>query len=281
MKSLAFLEKQSTSLKLSLGFVFIGVVGLFDLWTGYEIAFSLFYVLPVSFLAWFTERSVGLLTAVVSAGMWLWADTAAGNPYSSVWIPIWNTLIRLSFFVIIVLLLAALKKASEREAALARVDNLTGAVNSRFFYILAQSELDRLQRYTHVLSLAYIDLDNFKAVNDQWGHATGDEVLRVVVHYIQAHIRRTDVLGRLGGDEFALLLPEADGTIARAVCTKLQTGLLAAMQARGWPVTFSIGVLTCEAAPPSVDVLVTRADELMYRVKHGTKNAVNYAAYVG
>jgi len=281
MKFLAFLEKQSTLLKLSLAFVFIGVVGLFDLWTGHEIAFSLFYVLPVSFLAWFTGRRMGLLAAVVSAGVWLWADAAAGHPYLSVWIPIWNTLVRLSFFVIIVLLLSVLRKVAEQEAALARVDNLTGAVNSRFFYLLAQKELDRLQRYQHVFSLAYIDLDNFKTVNDHWGHATGDEVLRVVVHYIQQHIRRPDVLGRIGGDEFALLLPEANGDMAKAVCTKLRTELLSAMQAQGWPVTFSIGVLTCEVAPPSVDMLMKQTDELMYQVKRGTKNAIHYASYVG
>jgi diguanylate cyclase (GGDEF)-like protein len=281
VKYLAFLEKQSAPLKIFLGFIFIGTIGLFDLWTGYEIAFSLFYVLPLSFLAWFTGRPIGLIASVASAVIWLWADMAAGHPYSSTWIPIWNTLIRFSFFVIVVLLLSVLKKTIEREAALARIDNLTGAVNSRFFYDLAQIEIDRLQRYRHAFSLAYIDLDNFKTVNDRWGHTTGDQVLRVVVNYIQQHIRRTDVLGRLGGDEFALLLPEADTEMARAVSMKIQAGLLEEMRVQQWPVTFSIGVLTCQVAPPSVDVLVKRADELMYTVKHGTKNAIQYASYVG
>jgi diguanylate cyclase (GGDEF)-like protein len=281
MKILAFTEKQSTPLKLFIGFIFIGVIGLFDLWSGYEIAFSLFYVLPVSFLAWFTGRSIGLIVSLASALIWLWADAAAGHPYSSIWIPIWNTMIRFSFFVIIVLLLSALKKTYEREAALSRMDNLTGAVNSRFFYELAQIEIDRLQRYRHAFSFAFIDLDNFKTVNDRWGHATGDQVLRAVVNYIQQHIRRTDVLARLGGDEFALLLPEADAEMSRAVCTKIQAGLLEEMRAQQWPVTLSIGVLTCQVAPPSVDELVKRADELMYTVKNGTKNAIKYASYVG
>lgn len=281
MRFLAFLEKQSTTVKLLLGFVFIGVIGLFDLWTGYEIAFSLFYVLPIAFLVWFAGQSVGLAASCLSALVWLAADAASGHSYSSLWIPIWNTMIRLSFFVIIVLLLSALRKAVERETALARTDNLTGAINSRYFYTLAQQELDRFQRYGDALSLVYLDLDNFKAVNDHWGHAAGDEALRVVVKFIQTHLRRTDVLARLGGDEFALLLPETDAEMVRVVCTKLQAGLLAEMQRKGWPVTFSIGVLTCQGVSPGVDELVRRADELMYAVKHGTKNGIQYASYVG
>jgi diguanylate cyclase (GGDEF)-like protein len=281
MKFQAFIEKQTLSFKVSLGFAFIGMVGLLDLLTGYEIGFSLFYVLPVSFLAWFAGRSIGLSASLVSAVVWRLADWAAGHPYSSFLISLWNTLIRLSFFILIVLLISALRRAIERETNLARTDNLTGTVNSRFFYKLAEMEINRFARYKHVFSLAYIDLDNFKTVNDRWGHATGDQVLRLVANYIQQHMRQTDILARLGGDEFALLLPETDEERARAVCTKIQEGLLTEMRDKQWPVTFSIGVLTCQLSPPSVDVLVSRADELMYAVKHRNKNGIQYAAYIG
>lgn len=142
-------------------------------------------------------------------------------------------------------------------------------------------ELDRFQRYGRAFSLAYLDLDNFKTVNDRWGHAVGDEVLRLIAKFIQRHIRRTDVLVRLGGDEFTLLLPETDAQMARAVCGKIQAGLAAEMRARQWPVTMSIGVLTCQAPPPSVDVLVSRADELMYTAKRGGKNCIQCATYTG
>ena len=273
------MDKLTLSVKIGFGLALIGLVGLLDMWTGYEIGFSLFYVLPVSFLAWFSGRSVGLMAALASSTVWLWADWASGHLYSSFWIPLWNTLIRLSLFTIIVLLLVALKQSVERARLLARTDNLTGAFNSRFFYELSQMELDRFKRYGHVFSLAYIDLDNFKSVNDRWGHIAGDEALRLVAHFIQRNIRRTDVLARLGGDEFALLLPETDSETARAVCSKMQTGLLERMQAKQWPVTFSIGVLTCHQAPPSVDVLLSRADELMYTVKRGTKNGILNAPY--
>lgn len=281
MKLAAFIDKKSSPLKIFIGFASIGVVGLLDLWTGYEVGFSLFYVLPVFYLSWFAIRPVGLIAAGISAAVWLWADVASGHLYTSFWITIWNTLIRLAFFVIIVLLLLLLRKAVEQEAALTRIDSLTGAVNARFFYELAQREIDRLQRFGHHFSIAYLDLDNFKMVNDQWGHAAGDEALRSVVNCIQTNIRRIDVIARLGGDEFALLLPGTDLEMARSACRKIQQALLAEMQARQWPVTFSIGVLTCRAVPPSADVLVNRADELMYTVKHGAKNGVLHAAFDG
>ena len=133
----------------------------------------------------------------------------------------------------------------------------------------------------HPFTLAYIDLDNFKTVNDQLGHATGDQVLRTVVSSVKKNIRRTDIVARLGGDEFALLLPETNQESARVVLSKIQDGLLEEMRKNNWPVTFSIGVLTCRVAPPSTDALVSMADELMYSVKHDGKNGVKYATYAG
>ncbi len=278
---IAFLEKQSKLLKISFGFSSIGIVGLLDLWTGYEIDLSLFYVLPVSFLAWFFIQPMGLAAAAASATVWLWADVASGHLYSLSWVSIWNSLIRLAFFAIIVLLLASLRKAVEQERALARIDSLTGAVNNRFFNELTHSEIGRLQRFGHHFSIAYLDLDNFKIVNDRWGHAAGNDALRTVVNCIQNNIRRTDVIARLGGDEFALLLPETDVEMVRSACEKIQKALLKEMRAKKWPVTFSIGVLTCQMVPPSVDVLVSRADELMYAVKQGSKNDIKYDVYKG
>ena len=146
---------------------------------------------------------------------------------------------------------------------------------------LVQSEIDRLQRYQHPLTLAYIDLDNFKTVNDQLGHVTGDQVLRAVVSSVKKNIRRTDIVARLGGDEFALLLPETNQESARVVLSKVQDGLLEEMRINNWPVTVSIGVLTCRVAPPSTDALVSMADELMYSVKHDGKNGIKYATYAG
>jgi diguanylate cyclase (GGDEF)-like protein len=227
---LAKLEKQNRTFLALLGFIIIGVIGIIDLLTGYELAFSVFYVLPISLVTWLTSQRFGILASLTSAIVWLSADMATGHPYSHPLIPVWNSLIRFAFFVIITLLLSALKKAIQRESELARTDYLTGAVNLRYFYELAQMEIDRLQRYGHPFTLAYIDLDEFKAINDQFGHASGDRVLYTVASSIKKNMRKTDICARLGGDEFALLLPETDQEFARLAISKIQGELLKEMQ---------------------------------------------------
>lgn len=165
------------------------------------------------------------------------------------------------------------------EAELARTDNLTGAVNSRFFYDLLEIEIDRFRRYKTVFSLVYIDLDNFKTINDQHGHTTGDQVLQTVVSYIKNHLRKSDIVARLGGDEFALLLPETNLEVVQTICSKIREGLLEIMQKNKWPITFSIGVLTCENVPQTPNVLIGMVDELMYSVKRHNKNGIEYSVY--
>lgn len=281
MNFLARLEKRSKLFWIIAGFALIGGVGILDFLTGYELAFSLFYLIPVSLVAGLTSRRLGILASLVSALIWLIADVAAGNSYSHASIYAWNTLIRLSFFVITAFLLSNLRRALEHERELARTDYLTGAVNSRLFYDLVQMEIDRFQRYKHPFTLAYIDLDNFKTMNDQFGHSLGDQVLRVVGSSAKKHLRKTDVVARLGGDEFGLLLPETNQESARVAISKLQGGLLEEMRRSNWPITFSIGVLTCRGAPHATDELLRMTDELMYSVKRDGKNAIKYSTYAG
>jgi len=279
MNFLANLEKRSQPFKLLLGFSLIGAIGILDFLTGYEFAFSLFYVIPISFVTWLLGRQPGITASLASAFVWLGADTASGHPYSHPLIPIWNSIIRFSFFLIVTLLLSALRTATEHERELARTDNLTGAVNSRLFFELLQMEIERSQRYEHPFTLAYVDLDNFKTVNDLFGHSAGVQALRIVVGYAKKNLRKIDVIARLGGDEFALLLPETGQESAQVTISKLQSGLLEEMRQNNWPITFSIGVLTCSPSSLGMDELIKMADELMYSVKRGSKNAINYASY--
>jgi len=280
MGILTTLAAQRRSTQVLLEFTLIGAIGVLDFLTGYELAFSLFYVIPISLAAWFLGRRQGIVASLVSASVWLGADVASGDYYSLPFVPLWNTLIRFSFFAIIALLLAALKRALEHEKELARTDYLTGAANSRQFLESIQMEIDRMQRYgQHPFTMAYIDLDNFKRINDQRGHPAGDQVLRTVVEHAQKNLRRIDVIARLGGDEFALLLPETDPESARGALVKLRNGLLGEMEKNGWPVTFSIGVLTCLTVPGSAEELLRLVDESMYAVKRGSKDAIGYATF--
>ena len=218
--------------------------------------------------------------AVASAVTWLAADALTGQPYSQPFVRYWNASIRLGFFAVVTLLLPALKER-EHERRLARVDYLTGAANRRFFCEAVRGELDRLQRYKRPFAIAYIDIDGFKAANDQLGHRVGDQILCAIVNRAKAHLRKTDMLARIGGDEFILLLPEADQDASPAIVNRIRSSLLDEMERNSWPVTFSIGVLTCRNAEIGVDELIKKADELMYSVKMRGNNAVAYAVHAG
>ncbi len=281
MKIIASLEKLSQPFWAIAGFALIGVVGLIDFLTGYEIASSLFYLIPIALVTWFAGTRLGVAASIASALAWYIADITSGQVYPTLAIHYWNTSIRISFFFIVLALLAALKTALRHAEELSRIDYLTGALNGRFFLDLAQREIDRSRRYKHHFTVAYIDLDNFKMVNDQFGHNTGDEVLRVMVGTAKKQLRSTDIIARLGGDEFALLLPETGQEGARIVISKIQHSLLDKMQKNGWPVTFSIGVLTCIEMPSTSDELIKMADVLMYSVKNNGKNAISDLVYAG
>ena len=263
------------------GFTLVGIIGVIDYLTGFEIAFSLFYLVPIFLVAWQTGKPLGILISIASAFTWFLADMLAGSEYSRSVIVYWNMFIRFGFFLIVVFLLTSLRKALDHERELSREDSMTGAVNYRFFSVLLQMEINRTSRYTAPFTIAYIDIDDFKAVNDQYGHSTGDKVLRHVVQYFQNNLRKTDIVTRLGGDEFALLLPETDQEAASALLTRVQQGLLQEMQHTNWPVTFSFGVLTCLSTAPTVDDVIKKADDLMYSVKKNGKNAITFAECSG
>jgi predicted signal transduction protein with EAL and GGDEF domain len=122
----------------------------------------------------------------------------AGQFYLRPFVCYWNAIVRLGFFVLATYLLPALK-AMESEKNLACTDNLTGIPDRRHFFELAETELDCSHRYKRPITLAYIDLDSFKTVNDQWGHKVGDKLLCAVVDRIKNQLRSTDIIARLGG----------------------------------------------------------------------------------
>ena len=172
-----------------------------------------------------------------------------------------------------------LNRAMEHEKTLARTDFLTGALNARFFHEMAQMEINRSFRYKRHFTLAFIDVDNFKNINDTFGHTEGDTVLRTIATKIKSHLRKTDIVARVGGDEFVVLLPETDAQTAPIAISNMQRALLKEMAENGWAVTFSIGVLTLTAPRLSVDEMLGRADQLMYVVKNGGKNNIHHASY--
>lgn len=279
MNLLSRLESLSKPLVSLIGYAFIGIIGVIDYLTGYEYAFSIFYVLPISIIIWSSGRKPGYFACFVSAAVWLMADISTERSYSHPVIPYWNSLIRLSFFVVITFLISTLKIALEHEKELATTDYLTGVPNTRYFYNVVQMEINRLERNQRSFTIAYIDADDFKSINDSFGHTEGDHALQVIAGSIKARIRNTDMVARLGGDEFAVFFPDTNQDSARVVVGNLHEMLSGEMKKSKWETSFSIGVLTCTVSPRSTNELIKTVDNLMYSAKRDGKNTVKYSIY--
>jgi len=255
------------------------ILGFTDYTTGFEFSFSFFYLIPITIIAWTNGRNAGLFLSVLSATVWLTSNLLSGQIYSHPLIAIWNTLVRYGFYATVTTLLAELHHALDEEQILANTDPLTGAMNRRSFNKIAEKKMISAEIHGRPYTMVYIDIDNFKTVNDTLGHAVGDLVLKVVVDTIREQIRNTDLLARIGGDEFAILLTDIDQKQAEPIVERIQSSLMAEMKTNNWDTTFSTGVLTVLTMPESVDKLVSMTDELMYAIKDKGKNGIHYAIF--
>jgi len=281
-KYFGFLERKGKVFNLVFGLICTALIGTLDYFldivSGTDFTLAFFYLLPIAFVAWFAGKPAGIAISLISAITRMSINPLVHQSLSQI---IWRNLNAFAFFIIIALLLAKLRQMLDHEREMSRTDFLTGAVNSRAFMQTLTDEIYRQQRYCHPFALAYIDLDNFKQINDSYGHTTGNFVLRTVVETISANLRRTDVIARLGGDEFAILFPATDAAAAPVAIDKIRDQLHIAVKRHKLPITFSIGLLTCQTPPGSADEIVTLADKLMYEVKKSGKNSVRHATYYG
>jgi len=164
-----------------------------------------------------------------------------------------------------------------RLEALLREDALTGLSNRRAILTQLAGMVSAARRHGHPLSIAILDLDHFKRVNDTHGHKTGDDVLVATTRAMAAHLRAEDQLGRLGGEEFLVLLPDTDAAAARHVAEKLRADVATAPAPV--PVTVSIGVAGWDGEAP--EDLLHRADEALYAAKEAGRDRVLAATLHG
>ena len=279
MKLLNKLEDAGKITIILLAILQITILGILDFYTGFELSFSVFYLIPVTLAAWYGEKRIALMISILSAITWQMSNELAGETFHNFLIPIWNATTRLGFFVIVATLLTKLKESYHYQKNLAQTDFLTGAANPRAFYKTLQMEVLRSRRYQRTFTVCYFDADNFKMINDTLGHHIGSNLLVRVVEIMKDTLRSTDIIARLGGDEFAVLLPETDKRDARTVVKKLREELLWEMESNNWAVTFSIGVMTFSEAPDNADEIIKIADGLMYEVKRSGKNSVKFGEY--
>jgi len=269
-----FVSSLSRSQVVAVSLVVLALIGIVDLATGFEIGVSVFYVGPVSLVAWYVNRRAAVVIALLSAATWLAADLLAGHVYSHSAIPVWNAVVRLGFFLIIAVLLDLLRTHLAMEQRLARTDTVTGVLNRRAFMEQLDYGLALARREDKAVAVAYVDLDDFKRVNDAYGHDEGDRALRVVAQALTESTRRTDIVARISGDEFALLLPGTDLAGAERLIGKAMLSLAEGFRSGLSRVTCSIGTVVFLRAPDTGEQAIKAADTLMYRVKRQGKNAV-------
>jgi len=273
------MKKKTIVIDLSitiLSLVLAIIIGYVDYITGREIAWSFFYLIPVAISAWFSELPFSVSLSILSAVIWGISDRASGGRYSNILIAYWNSFMIFGSLIVTAVLLDGLKKALAREKAMARTDYLTDLENRRSFFETVNAEINRSSRNNKPFTIAYLDADNFKSINDNFGHETGDNVLKVIALCIKKNIRKMDTAVRLGGDEFAILLPETNAEEAKHAVDKIYMLLVEFMKSQSFPVTFSIGVVTFTNIPKNADEMIRIADEMMYNVKSMGKNNIKY-----
>jgi diguanylate cyclase (GGDEF)-like protein len=258
---------------MAIAFGLVLCVAVGDRLTGKDASFILLYLGPIAFGTWFVSFRGGIALSIASALVSVWVDAWARGGLSAA-VHAWNVVVQVGTYLALVLLLDALRGRLEGEQLLARTDALTQISNRRAFFEAAGLELERARRHGRPLTFAFVDVDDFKLVNDRLGHAEGDALLVAVAQTLRGATRAVDSVARLGGDEFGVLLPETDGDEAERLVSRLRATLAAAMARRSWRVGFSIGLATYVSPPVSVDEIVARADALMYEVKRGGKGGV-------
>lgn len=177
--------------------------------------------------------------------------------------------------------LTPLKTAEAEVRLLADQDSLTGLPNPRCIRERLERALSRARRHDDGIAVMFVDLDRFKAVNDTFGHAVGDTVLKTVAQRLRDIVRDCDTVGRMGGDEFVLMLTDiADPAILSVIAQRAVDAIAAPIDIDGGPVHVgaSIGVASFPEHGDDVDMLLRRADQAMYAVKRAGKNSFRVAA---
>ena len=227
-------------------------LGIIDYKIGPGLSLSLFYILPVALASWTLGTSEGFLVSFVCAIIGEISSRPVNQSFISL-LPVWDAIERLGILMIFSLLFAEVHALLKNESRLSRTDFLTGILNRRALMEAASMELDRLARTGRPFTLLYMDLDDFKSINDIAGHEAGDFLLTKFATVLKLQLRGIDIVARMGGDEFIVILPETDDQAAGKVAPRLQSSLLEEMQKHHWSMTVSIGALTCLSAPSNMD----------------------------
>jgi diguanylate cyclase (GGDEF)-like protein len=245
----------------------LAMVSIFalDLADGAKIWLQVLYVFPIAVSAFFCQRILLVgLGVTIAGGLQLVTLISYQMPG---WSIAANIAIELAAAAMIVILTRRVRSGISRMEALTVTDELTRLPNRRSVESVIRREIARQRRHGGVLSVAVLDLDRFKQVNDYQGHAAGDRALKLISEVLRRRARGSDSVARLGGDEFVVVMPGTRRMECAALCRDLSKAIVKRMTVAGLSITASIGFATFEEAPDSVSMVLERADRAMYAIK--------------
>ena len=269
-----FPEKLPKPFLTLFGYLCVLAISVLDTFTSDDVSLSLLYLFPIILIAWYEGGLPATAISIFSAINWGMSDLLSGHVYSTFTVPTWNVIMMFGVFVIVAYSIATIKKLMNKEQAHAHTDDLTGIANIRFFYEQARIEIGRSTIDKQPFTLAYITINSLWHLNDTLGHITGDYLLHEVAQIIRLSARSTDIISRLGGAEFAILMPKTNNENATVIIYQVQEHLLDMVSKKGWPVTFSTGVVTCDGPTYTTSELIKMAKDLMNTTKEPGKNMV-------
>jgi diguanylate cyclase (GGDEF)-like protein len=257
----------------------IVLIGLADYATGEEVLLFVLHLIPVALLAWGGGFYAGILGAAAAVAVLFAGYSLVAGEFRQVFV--WHGIVSFTGNAVVAWAVSRLKSDGARiasllaaERKLAREDETTGLASSRAFRERMALEIERMKRSKRPLSLLYMDLDDFKRINDERGHLAGDQTLARVGKLLLAAVRRVDLCARLGGDEFAVLMPETTSEEAFAVAERIRDAIQKPFQEGGASSGASVGLGTFSEAPIDEQAAISLVDSLMYAAKRAGKGGI-------
>lgn len=238
-----------------------------------------FFLVPTLVASVFAGRVAGFTVATVGVIFWIladvlvvWPETLQQKERLPIIILI-NTITRLGSLLMIAYFTGRIRALIRQNRTTAHIDQLTGAYNRAGFFDAANRELSRDVRYNRSVSIARIDIKDFKKINEKFGNRIGDLLLQTMVRILKRNLRSSDIVSRVGSDEFAILFSET-GKDAVKVMEKIQHKILDIVGKNGWPISLNTGIVSCTEVHDSVESLLEKADELMNQARIAGTNVI-------